>query len=74
VISPWQRSGGVADLNQLVQAIQPLNSSGELSVRALEDGSVVVRGKVDNEDVAKRIMELTRKLILVPVVDKLEIR
>lgn len=74
VTSPWQRTGVAADLDQLVQAIQPLNSSGELSVRALEDGSIVVRGKVDNEEVAKRIMELTRKLILVPVVDKLEIR
>ncbi|MFN9604169.1 MAG: hypothetical protein ACK6A7_12095 [Planctomycetota bacterium] len=74
VVSPWQRSGSAADLDQLVHAIQPLSSSGSLSVRAQEDGSVVVQGKVENRETAKRIMELTRKLILVPVVDKLEIR
>lgn len=74
VVSPWQRSGSAADLDQLVHAIQPLNPSGELKVRALEDGSIVVQGKVDNKEVAKRIMETIRKLILVPVVDKLEIR
>jgi hypothetical protein len=74
VVSPWQRSGGAADLDQLVHAIQPLNPSGDLKVQALEDGSIVVRGKVENKEVAKRIMETIRKLILVPVVDKLEIR
>jgi hypothetical protein len=73
VVSPWQRSGGVANLDQLVHAIQPLSSSGSLSVRAQEDGSIVVQGKVENRETAKRIMDLTRKLILVPIVDKLEI-
>jgi hypothetical protein len=73
VVAPWQRSGGVANLDQLVHAIQPLSSSGSLSVRAQEDGSIVVQGKVENRETAKRIMDLTRKLILVPIVDKLEI-
>lgn len=74
VAAPWQRYGDVKDLDQLVHTIQPLNPKGVLTVRALDDGSIVVQGKVDNKEVAKRIMELTRKLILVPVVDKLEIR
>jgi len=74
VAAPWQRSRDLAYLDQLVHAIQPLNPNGALTVRDLSDGSIVVQGKVDSEEVAKRIMELTRKLILVPVVDKLEIR
>lgn len=74
VVAPWQRSSGVTDLDQLVHAIQPLSQNNALTVRAQEDGSVVVQGVVANKETAKRIMELTRKLILVPVVDKLEVR
>jgi hypothetical protein len=74
VLSPWRRSGGLADIDQLVHTIQPLSPNGILSVQAQSDGSIVVRGKVDNQETAKRIMEITRKLVLVPVVDKLEIR
>jgi Flp pilus assembly secretin CpaC len=74
VVSPWQRSQGPVDLDQLTHAIQPLSPDGLLNIRAQEDGSIVVRGKVDSKETAKRIMELTRKMILVPVVDKLEIR
>jgi Flp pilus assembly secretin CpaC len=74
VVMPWQRSNGLTDLDPLLHAIQPLCPNGELTLRAQEDGSVVVKGKVDSQETAKRIMELTRKLILAPVVDKLEIR
>lgn len=74
VASPWQRTSSTADLEQLSHAIQPLSPNGVVSVRALDDGSIVVQGKVESKETAKRIMELTRKLILVPVVDKLEIR
>lgn len=74
VQSPWQHALGLANLDQLVHTIQPLSPTGILSVQAQADGSVVVRGKVDNQETAKRVMELTRKLILVPVIDKLEIR
>jgi hypothetical protein len=74
VIAPWQSSHGVADLDQLLHAIRPLSPNGNLTIRAQNDGSLLVQGKVDNQDTARRVMELTRKLILVPVVDKLEIR
>lgn len=75
VVAPWQRSShGVADLDQLLLAIRPLAPEGNLTIRAQEDGSIIVKGKVPNKEAAKRVMELTRKLILVPVVDKLEIR
>jgi Flp pilus assembly secretin CpaC len=75
VIAPWQRSHhGVADLDQLLHAVRPLCPDSKLSIRAQEDGSIVVQGKVDSRETAKRVLELTRKLILVPVVDKLEVR
>jgi Flp pilus assembly secretin CpaC len=74
VIAPWQSSHGVADLDQLLHAIRPLSPNGNLTIRAQNDGSLLVQGKVDNKETARRVMELTRKLILVPIVDKLEIR
>lgn len=73
VVGPWQRSHGAMDLNQLIHAIQPLSPNGNLTVQARNDGSLVVRGSVDNKETAKRIMEVIRKLILVPVVDNLDI-
>jgi hypothetical protein len=38
------------------------------------DGSLWVLGTVDSNAKAKRVMELTRRMVLVPVVDKLEVR
>lgn len=74
VVAPWQRSHGAMDLNQLVHAIAPLSPNGNLTIQAKNDGSLVVRGTVDSKETAKRIMELIRKMILVPVVDQLNIR
>ncbi len=75
VVAPWSRANhGVADLEQLHQALQPLCPNTKLTVRPQSDGSVTIQGKVDSEATAKRILELTRKLILVPVNDKLEVR
>jgi len=75
VVAPWQHAAhGVADLDQLHHALRPLCPDSNLVLRAQSDGSIVVQGKVDSNATAKRILELTRKLILVPVVDKLEVR
>jgi hypothetical protein len=74
VVAPWQHAAhGVADLDQLHHALRPLCPDSNLVIRAQSDGSIVVQGKVDSNATAKRILELTRKLILVPVVDKLEV-
>jgi hypothetical protein len=45
-----------------------------LRIQPQPDGSFWVSGMVDSNEQAKRIMELTRRLVLVPVVDKLEVR
>jgi hypothetical protein len=42
-----------------------------VSIVSKEDGMIEVRGTTDSEESAKRILELVRKLYLVPVKDKL---
>lgn len=75
VVTPWQNAKqGVADIDQLRATIANVAPEARLRIQPQSDGSLWVIGTVDSNDKAKRVMELTRKLVLVPVVDKLEVR
>jgi len=75
VVTPWQNAKqGVADIDQLRATIATVAPEARLRIQPQSDGSLWVIGSVDSNDKAKRVMELTRKLVLVPVVDKLEVR
>lgn len=45
----------------------------DVNIISNEDGSIEVRGTTDSEESARRILELVRKLYLVPVKDKLAV-
>jgi hypothetical protein len=75
VVTAWQNAKqGVADIDQLRATIANVAPEARLRIQPQSDGSLWVIGTVDSNDKAKRVMELTRKLVLVPVVDKLEVR
>ncbi|MEI8214108.1 MAG: hypothetical protein WCI02_18320 [Planctomycetota bacterium] len=75
VVSAWRntRLGGL-DLEQLRAAIANVAPEANLRMQPQSDGSLWVLGTVDSNGKAKRVMELTRRMVLVPVVDKLEVR
>ena len=51
-----------------------LAPSAEVTVQPTEEGSLVVNGFVENNQQAKKVLEAIRKMVLVPVIDRLEIR
>lgn len=75
VVAAWRNPRlGVTDMEQLRATIANLAPQSNLRIQPQPDGSLWVSGMVDSNEQAKRIMELTRRLVLVPVVDKLEVR
>lgn len=75
VVAAWRNPRlGVTDMEQLRATIANLAPQSNLRIQPQPDGSLWVSGMVDSNEHAKRIMELTRRLVLVPVVDKLEVR
>jgi len=75
VVSAWRNTRlGVLDLEQLRAAIANVAPEANLRMQPQSDGSLWVLGTVDSNAKAKRVMELTRRMVLVPVVDKLEVR
>lgn len=59
------------EVNDIKQVIAQSFPRADVSIVSKEDGMIEVRGTTDSEESAKRILELVRKLYLVPVKDKL---
>ena len=59
------------EVNDIKQVIAQNFPRANVSIVSKEDGMIEVRGTTDSEESAKRILELVRKLYLVPVKDKL---
>ena len=60
----------VKDIKQVIAQGFP---RADVNIVSKEDGAIEVRGTTDSEESAKRILELVRKLYLVPVKDKLTV-
>jgi hypothetical protein len=60
----------VKDIKQVIAQSFP---RADVNITSNEDGSIEVRGTTDSEESAKRILDLVRKLYLVPVKDKLAV-
>lgn len=72
---PWARSSAASvSLDQMQDIVSRLAPSADVSVQPTEEGSLVVCGFADNKQQAKKVLEAIRKMVLVPVIDKLEIR
>ncbi len=68
----WVQTGreDVKDIKQVVAQNFP---RAEVNIVSLNDGGIEVRGTTDSEESAKRILELVRKVYLVPVKDKVAV-
>jgi len=62
---------GRDDVKNIKQVIAQNFPRAEVNIMNLDDGSIEVRGTTESEESAKRILELVRKVYLVPVKDKL---
>ena len=72
-----QQRGKVQATRNEVKDIKQVIAQGfpraDVNIVSQEDGAIEVRGTTDSEESAKRILELVRKLYLVPVKDKLTV-
>ena len=71
VSQPWQKPNATpADLNDVKQALTQAFPKSILKLTKQDDGTLEVRGTTENEETARRVLEMVRKLCLVPVKDK----
>ena len=61
------------EVNDIKQVIAQGFPRADINIVTKEDGSLEVRGTTESEESAKRVLELVRKLYLVPVKDKLTV-
>ena len=75
VVKPWQAASkssvGVEDIQGVISHLVP---ESEIEVKPQADGTLIVKGMVDSNDQARKIIGAIRKMVLVPVVDALEVR
>ena len=75
VVKPWQvaskSSVGVDEIQGVISHLVP---DAEIEVKPQADGTLIVKGMVDSNDQARKIIGSIRKMVLVPVVDALEVR
>jgi hypothetical protein len=70
----WQRQSiAPSDLGEVRKAIEQAFPKANVSLNRTEDGIIVVRGTTHSEESATRIMEIVRKLCLVPVKDSISV-
>jgi len=62
-----------SDVNDIRQVIAQGFPRSEVKIFGNEDGTFEVRGTTDSEESARRILELVRKIYLVPVKDRLSV-
>ena len=74
VSQPW---GNVQATNSEVKDIKQVIAQkfprADVSIISKDDGGIEVQGTTDSEESARRILELVRKLYLVPVTDKVTV-
>ncbi|HUP78966.1 MAG TPA: pilus assembly protein N-terminal domain-containing protein [Pirellula sp.] len=74
VSQPWGKVQATrSDVNSITQVIAQGFPRSEINIVSKDDGTFEVRGTTDSEESARRILELVRKLYLVPVKDKLTV-
>ena len=74
VSQPWQKPiSKPSDARDVRQVIAETFPSSNINVLTNEDGTIEVRGTTDSEASAVRILEIVRKLCLVPVKDKVTV-
>ncbi len=72
---PWARSASASvSLEQMQAIVTRLAPSADVTVQPTEDGNLVVSGFAENNQQAKKVLEAIRKMVLVPVIDRIEIR
>jgi hypothetical protein len=72
---PWARSSSASvSLEQMQAIVTRLAPTADVTVQATEEGSLVVKGIAENNQQAKKVLEAIRKMVLVPVIDRIEIR
>ena len=74
VSQPWGNVQATrSEVIDIKQAIAQNFPRANVSIVSLVDGGIEVNGTTDSEDSARRILELVRKLYLVPVKDKVTV-
>jgi len=74
VSQPWQTpKANPGDLKEVKQALAQAFPRSNLKLLKHEDGTLEVRGTTENEETARRVLEMVRKLCLVPVKDKVNV-
>jgi hypothetical protein len=72
---PWARSTAASvSLEQMQSIVTRLAPSADVTVQPTEEGDLVVSGFVESNQQAKKVLEAIRKMVLVPVIDRIEIR
>ncbi len=74
VSQPWGNVQATrSEVKDIKQAIAQNFPRADVSIVSLEDGGIEVKGTTDSEESARRILELVRKLYLVPVKDRVTV-
>lgn len=74
VSQPWQTPNAKpGDLAEVKQALAQAFPRANLKLLKQEDGTLEVRGTTENEETARRVLEMVRKLCLVPVKDRVTV-
>ena len=74
VSQPWGRAQSRrSDANDIKQVIAQGFPRSDVKILSKDDGTFEVQGTTDSEESARRILELVRKLYLVPVKDRLTV-
>ena len=74
VSQPWHKSNSKpTDVRDVKHAVAQAFPKANINVFTNADGTLEVRGTTDSEDSAKRILEIVRKICLVPVKDKVTV-
>jgi len=75
VVKPWQVASksnvGVEEIQGVISHLVP---DAEIEVKPQADGTLIVKGMVESNDQARKIIGSIRKMVLVPVIDALEVR
>lgn len=74
VSQPWHKSNSKpTDVRDVKHAVAQAFPKANINIVPNADGTLDVRGTTDSEDSAKRILEIVRKVCLVPVKDKVTV-
>lgn len=72
---PWARSASASvSLEQMQAIVTRLAPSADVTVQPTKEGDLVVSGFAESNQQAKKVLEAIRKMVLVPVIDRIEIR